>query len=89
MINLSSKNTIQANGINIFNEINNLKDVFMIETFVLTLIIIVLSLLGLGVGYIFSRKPLKGSCGGLNVVMGEDCHICGKKDVEQCEETSL
>jgi len=60
----------------------------MIETFLLTLSIISLSLFGLAIGYIFSRKPLKGSCGGLNNVIGEDCHICGKKDVEECEENN-
>jgi len=36
----------------------------------------------LGVGVIFSDRRLKGSCGGLNKAMGEDCDFCEKKD--QC-----
>ena len=38
------------------------------------------TLLGMAVGVIFSNKRLKGSCGGLNKVLGEDCQICDKKD---------
>lgn len=36
----------------------------------------------LAVGVIFSDRRLKGSCGGLNNVMGDDCDYCEKKD--QC-----
>lgn len=36
----------------------------------------------LAVGVIFSDRRLKGSCGGLGTVMGDDCDFCEKKD--QC-----
>lgn len=36
----------------------------------------------LSIGVILSDRRLKGSCGGLNNVMGEDCDYCEKKD--QC-----
>lgn len=34
----------------------------------------------MAVGVIFSKKELKGSCGGLGAIMGEDCMFCDKKD---------
>ncbi|HIF14629.1 MAG TPA: (Na+)-NQR maturation NqrM [Bacteroidetes bacterium] len=48
--------------------------------FVITLVVMVATLLGMAVGVIFSNKRLKGSCGGLNKVLGEDCLFCDKKD---------
>jgi len=41
---------------------------------------------GMAVGVIFSNKPLKGSCGGLNKIgIDGECEICGG-DMEKCEE---
>ena len=40
-------------------------------------------ILGMGIGVIFGRSPIKGSCGGLGKVTGDDCDFCGKRD--QCE----
>jgi hypothetical protein len=34
----------------------------------------------MSVGVIFSNKRLKGSCGGLGAVMGEDCEFCDVED---------
>ena len=36
----------------------------------------------MAVGVLLSDRRLKGSCGGLNNVMGDDCDFCEKKD--QC-----
>lgn len=54
------------------------------ETFIITLVVLLVSALGMGVGVILSNKELKGSCGGLNKVIGEDCMFCDKKD--ECTE---
>ncbi len=56
----------------------------MTEIFLLTFIVLGIALTGMAVGVIFSNKKLKGSCGGLGAVMGEDCMFCEKKD--QCDE---
>ncbi len=40
----------------------------------------------MAVGVIMGRKPIAGSCGGLNQIgMKDGCDICGGKD-EVCEE---
>lgn len=54
------------------------------QYFLITLGALLLVITGMSVGYIFSKKELKGSCGGLGKVMGEDCDICDKKD--QCDK---
>ena len=49
------------------------------------------TIVGMAVGVIFSNKKLRGSCGGLNKVLGDDCMFCEKKDrcsdekKEKCE----
>jgi hypothetical protein len=53
------------------------------QEFMFSLIVLVLVLVGMAVGVIFSNKRLKGSCGGLGQIMGEDCMFCEKK--EQCK----
>ncbi|MDD0853528.1 (Na+)-NQR maturation NqrM [Halobacteriovorax sp. GB3] len=52
--------------------------------FIITLGVLLITCLGMAVGYIFSKKELKGSCGGLGKIMGEDCMFCDKK--EECDE---
>lgn len=53
------------------------------ETFVVTLVFLLSSIIAMAVGVILSNRELKGSCGGLNRVIGEDCMFCGKK--EECD----
>lgn len=54
--------------------------------FIVTVLVVSLFLTAMAVGVIFGKDPLKGSCGGLGRIMGEDqeCEICGKKD--ECEK---
>ena len=54
------------------------------EYFVATLVIMMIMISAMAVGVIFSNRKLKGSCGGLNKVLGEDCDFCDKKD--QCSD---
>jgi len=59
----------------------------MIE-FLLTLLILLVIVAGMAVGVLAGRKPISGSCGGLNNVgVGGVCEICGG-DTTKCEEQS-
>ena len=59
----------------------------MIETIIAAIVVIMLLFAGMAVGVIFSNKPIKGSCGGLNALgMKEGCEICGGDD-SKCETT--
>ena len=55
-------------------------------TFVLTLIVLLLVVLGMSIGLIMGGKSIKGSCGGMSA-LGIDtaCDICGG-DPNQCDE---
>lgn len=54
------------------------------KMFLVSLVVMLAAIAGMAVGVIFSNKKLKGSCGGLGSVMGEDCMICEKKD--ECDK---
>ena len=55
-------------------------------TFLVVLLAFGLVFVGMAVGVIFSNKPIKGSCGGLNNIGLEgDCEICGG-NLSKCEE---
>lgn len=56
----------------------------MLEYFVITSVIFLLFIAFMAVGVFFGKKPLKGSCGGLNNVTNEKCGFCGKLP-ENCE----
>ena len=57
----------------------------MIE-FVLTFAIFVLIVAAMAIGVIRGRKPIAGTCGGLNQLdVGGACEICGGRQ-EHCEE---
>lgn len=49
------------------------------QTFILTLILMFLSVLGLGIGVLAGRPPIKGSCGGLACIGGTRCNACSRK----------
>jgi hypothetical protein len=53
---------------------------------IITFFVIVLVMLMMSVGVLLGRKPVQGSCGGLNNIEGlADCEICGG-DSSRCEE---
>ena len=57
----------------------------MIE-FLLTLTILLFVVAAMAVGVLNGRKPISGSCGGLNNLgVGGACEICGG-NMDKCEE---
>ena len=58
-------------------------------TFILTPVVFGIFFLSLAVGVIFSNKRLKGSCGGLSNMPGEDgksmCELCSNHGTE-CDD---
>lgn len=53
--------------------------------FFVTFGVFVLFFLFMGVGYLVQKKPLKGSCGGVATLMGDEyCQFCGN-DPNKCE----
>lgn len=50
----------------------------MMNTFLITFILFLLVILGMAIGYIFSRREIKGSCGGISAL--------GMKKVCDCDE---
>ena len=54
--------------------------------FFLTLSFLLLVVAAMAVGVIFSDKPIKGSCGGIQALgLGGECEICGG-DMDKCDE---
>jgi hypothetical protein len=57
--------------------------------FLISFLLIVTVVLIMSVGVIMGRKPVQGSCGGLNSLSGMDeCELCGGS-VSKCEELSV
>ena len=57
------------------------------STLIASFIVVVLIVAGMSVGVLFGRKPIKGTCGGLNNAEGQSsCQLCGGDPVK-CEET--
>ena len=52
-------------------------------TFLLALGMAMFLIAAMSIGVIFGRKPISGSCGGLNT--GGSCEICGS-NADKCEE---
>ncbi|GHE19839.1 (Na+)-NQR maturation NqrM [Halomonas urumqiensis] len=58
------------------------------STWIIALAFMLLIMAAMAIGVILGRKPIAGSCGGLNQLgLKEGCEICGGKD-EVCEEES-
>ncbi|XKE44016.1 (Na+)-NQR maturation NqrM [Halomonas organivorans] len=58
------------------------------STFLVVLAFMLLIVAAMAVGVILGRKPIEGSCGGLNKLgLKQGCEVCGGKD-EVCEEES-
>lgn len=53
-------------------------------TIVLSVVVMLLVVVGMAVGVIFSNKPIKGTCGGLNQLDLGECEICGG-DPKKCD----
>ena len=61
----------------------------MLTVFFLTLSFLLLVVAAMAVGVLFSNKPIKGSCGGIQALgLGEKCDICGS-NTDDCEESLL
>ncbi len=61
------------------------------QTFILTLVVLLLFVIAMSVGVIMGRKPLKGSCGGVGAALGEEdytCDLCGG-DPNKCDEEQM
>lgn len=57
-------------------------------TFLLALGLVVCLMAAMAIGVIFGRKPIAGTCGGLNNMGSKgECEICGGNPTK-CEETS-
>ncbi len=56
-------------------------------TLLLTLLMMVLIMLAMAIGVILKKKPIKGSCGGLNAIgLEAECEICGNRS--RCKKRS-
>ena len=45
--------------------------------FLTSFLVIALAGLGMALGVLFGRRPLAGTCGGMNAVDGAGCLLCG------------
>jgi len=55
---------------------------------ILAFVVLLLIMVGMAIGVIMGRKPLKGSCGGVGAALGETdytCDLCGD-DPNKCDE---
>ena len=56
-----------------------------VPVFMITFGVFVLFFLFMGVGYLVKKQPLKGSCGGVANLMGDEyCQFCGN-DPNKCD----
>lgn len=43
------------------------------EIFLISFIVMIIAVAGMAVGVMLGRRPIKGSCGGLNTIAGVEC----------------
>jgi uncharacterized protein len=53
--------------------------------FWITLLVFGIFLLLMAIGVILSDIRLRGSCGGLNKLTGDDCDFCDNEDESECQ----
>lgn len=60
-------------------------------TVLLSVIVLLLVVSGMAIGVMMGRKPIKGSCGGLNAIgIDGECEICGGNPAKcDAEDKSL
>ncbi|MDX1589965.1 MAG: (Na+)-NQR maturation NqrM [Oleiphilaceae bacterium] len=57
------------------------------STFLLALGLVMVLIAAMSIGVLFGRKPISGSCGGLNNRNGGgSCELCGASSADQCKE---
>ena len=77
---LSNKSATSLHGEAMSDMLNQFIPIFFV-----TFGIFILFFLFMGVGYFVKKKPLKGSCGGVATLMGDEhCQFCGN-DPNKCE----
>ena len=54
------------------------------KMFIITFLTMIIVIFLMAIGVILVGKRLKGSCGGLGSIMGEDCMFCTK--AEECKK---
>lgn len=55
--------------------------ILLISFFLISMVVLIMS-----IGVIMGRKPVQGSCGGLNQIAGmSECELCGG-DKNKCDE---
>jgi hypothetical protein len=61
------------------------------QIFLLSFGVIAIMVAGMAIGVMFKRKPIQGSCGGLNAVSGADhCVVCKRpNDPNSCYQRNL
>jgi len=52
------------------------------QTIVVSIVVMMLSVAGLGIGVMLGRPPIKGSCGGLNCGLAPECAACPRHSGE-------
>ncbi|WP_028878755.1 (Na+)-NQR maturation NqrM [Terasakiella pusilla] len=61
------------------------------QTFLVAFCVVILVIVGMAVGVMFKRKPIQGSCGGLNAISDADhCVVCKRpNDPNSCYQKKL
>lgn len=57
--------------------------------FMIAFVLLLLGVVGMAIGYIIKKQPLKGSCGGVANLMGDEyCQFCGN-DPNKCNNSAI